>query len=111
MVYRAAITGIYADAAGGDRRNLNGECVLVRNIDAAAIDLADWNLYAGDRDQRFSLASYPLNKGATVGIHTDRGTTKAGHLYLGSGRPIGNNDGDAATLIDSNNSTVSRYLY
>jgi hypothetical protein len=29
MVYRAAITGVHADAAGDDRRNLNGKYVLV----------------------------------------------------------------------------------
>ena len=40
-----------------------------------------------------------------------RGTTKAGHLYLRSGRPIWNNDGDTATLIDPHNATVSRYRY
>ena len=47
MVYRAAITGIHADAAGDDRRNLNGEYALVRNTGAAAINLADWKLDAG----------------------------------------------------------------
>jgi hypothetical protein len=36
-------------------------------------------------------------------------TRKAGHLYLGSGRPIWNNDGDTATLIDPYNIAVSRY--
>jgi hypothetical protein len=36
-------------------------------------------------------------------IHTGRGTTRAGHLYLGSGRPIWNNHGDTATLIDPSN--------
>jgi hypothetical protein len=46
-----------------------------------------------------------------VRIHTGRGTTRAGHLYLGSGRPIWNNDGDAATLIDPYNVAVSRYRY
>ena len=111
VVYRAAITGIHADAAGDDRRNLNGEYVLVRNTGAAAINLAGWKLDAGDRSQRFSLASYPLKKGATVRIHTGRGTTRAGHLFLGSGRPIWNNDGDTATLIDPHNIAVSRYRY
>jgi hypothetical protein len=103
VVYRAAITGIHADAAGDDRRNLNGEYALVRNTGATAINLARWNLDAGDRSQRFSLASYSLKKGATVRIHTGRGTTRAGHLYLGAGRPIWNNDGDTATLIDPHN--------
>ena len=42
-------------------------------------------------------------------IHTSRRTTKAGYLSLGSGRPIWNIGGDAATLIDPNNVTVSRY--
>ena len=100
MVYRAAITGVHADAAGDDRRNLNGEYALVRNTGAAAINLAGWKLSAGDRDQRFSLARYPLKKNATVRIHTGRGTSRAGHLFLGSGRPIWNNGGDSATLID-----------
>jgi Lamin Tail Domain/Fibronectin type III domain len=111
VAYRAAITGIHADAAGDDRRNRNGEYALVRNTGAAAINLAGWKLDAGDRGQRFSLASYPLKKGATVRIHTGRGTTKAGHLFLGSGRPIWNNDGDSATLIDPHNIAVSRYRY
>jgi 5-hydroxyisourate hydrolase-like protein (transthyretin family) len=111
VVYRAAITGIHADAAGDDRRNLNGEYALVRNTGAAAINLAGWRLDAGDRSQRFSLASYTLKKGATVRIHTGRGTTRAGHLFLGSGRPIWNNDGDTATLIDPDNIAISRYRY
>jgi hypothetical protein len=38
-------------------------------------------------------------------------TRKAGHLYLGSGRPIWNNDGDTVTLIDPHNIAVSRYRY
>jgi Lamin Tail Domain/Fibronectin type III domain len=111
VVYRAAITGIHADAAGDDRRNRNGEYALVRNTGAAAINLAGWKLDAGDRSQRFTLPSYAFKKGATVRIHTGRGTTRAGHLYLGSGRPIWNNDGDAATLIDPYNVAVSRYRY
>ena len=111
VVYRAAITGIHADAAGDDRRNLNGEYVLVRNTGAAAINLVGWKLDAGDRSQRFTLGSYPLKRGATVRIHTGRGTTRAGRLYLGSGRPIWNNDGDTAILIDPHNIVVSPYRY
>jgi len=111
VVYRAAITGIHADAGGDDRRNLNGEYALVRNTGAAAVNLAGWKLDAGDRSQRFTLASYPLKKGATVRIHTGRGTTRTGHLYLGSGRPIWNNEGDTATLIDPHNIAISRYRY
>jgi hypothetical protein len=111
VVYRAAITAVHADAAGDDRRNLNGEYALVRNTGAAAVNLAGWNLDAGDRSQRFSLASYVLKKGATVRIHTGRGAISAGHLFLGSGRPIWNNDGDTATLIDPHSIVVSRYRY
>jgi Fibronectin type III domain/Lamin Tail Domain len=111
VVYRAAITAVHANAAGDDRRNLNDEYALVRNTGAAAFNLAGWKLDAGDRSQRFSLASYPLKKGATVRIHTGRGTTRAGHLFLGSGRPIWNNDGDTATLIDPHSIVVSRYRY
>jgi hypothetical protein len=76
VVYRATIPGIHADAAGDDRRNLNDEYPLVRNTGAAAINLAGWKLDAGDRSQQFTLASYPLKKGATVRIHTGYGTTR-----------------------------------
>jgi hypothetical protein len=44
-----------------------------------------------------------------VRIHTGRRTTKAGYLSLGSGRPIWNNDGDTAPLIDPSNVKMSRY--
>jgi competence protein ComEC len=67
--------------------------------------------HAGDRSQRFSLASSVLKKGATVRIHTGRGATRVGHLFLGSGRPIWNNDGETTTLIDPHNIVVSRYHY
>jgi hypothetical protein len=62
-----------------------------------------------NRSQRFSPASYPLKKGATVRIHA--GLRRPGHLLLRSGRPIRNHDGDTATLIDRHTSAVSRYRY
>jgi competence protein ComEC len=77
---------------------------------SGAVNLAGWKLDAGDPSQRYSLASYVLRR-ATVRIHTGRGATRAGHLFLGSGRPIWNNDGDTATLIDPHNIVVSRYRY
>jgi hypothetical protein len=43
-----------------------------------------------------------------VRIHTGRGTARAGHLFFGSDRPVWNNDGDIATLIDPHNIVVSR---
>jgi competence protein ComEC len=111
VVYRATITAIHADAAGDDRRNLNGEYVLVRNTGVAGINLAGWKLDAGDPGQRFPLASYGLRPGATVRIHTGGGATRTGHLFLGSGRPIWNNQGDTGTLIDPHSVAVSRYRY
>ena len=104
VVYRGAITGIHADAAGDDRRNLNGEYALVRNTGAAAVNLAGWKLDAGDRSQRFSLASYPLKKGATVRIHTGRGTTRAGLCF--SGR-VGRSGTTTATPPPSSTPTAS----
>jgi hypothetical protein len=111
VVYRVTIAAIHADAAGDDRRNLNGEYVLVRNTGAAAVNLGGWKLDAGDRGQRFSLAGSPLKNGAAVRIHTGPGTTRAGHLYLGSGQPVWDNDGDTAILIDPEKVTMSRYRY
>jgi 5-hydroxyisourate hydrolase-like protein (transthyretin family) len=111
VTYRVAIAAIRADAAGDDRRNLNGEQVLVRNTGRATINLAGWKLDAGDRGQRFTLPDYRLRPAASVRIHTGPGTIRAGHLFLGSGRPIWDNDGDTGTLIDPHNLAVSRYRY
>ena len=61
---------------------------------------------------RYSFALRPRATGTSWWrIHTGRGTTRAGHLFLGSGRPIWNNDGDTANLIDPHNVAVSRYRY
>jgi hypothetical protein len=84
VVYRAAITGIHADAAGD-------------GMPGIGVSGSRWRLSA--------------QKGATVRIHTGRGTTRAGHLYLASGRPVWNNDGDTGTIIDPHNAAVSRYRY
>ena len=62
-------------------------------------NLAGWHLDAGDRNQRYPLNSYPQAMRHGAGPHRSA-ATRAGHLYLGSGRPIWNNDRDAAILID-----------
>jgi hypothetical protein len=105
------ITKVYYNSPGTDNRSnssLNAEYVKLTNRRSSAINLKYWTL----RDKashvyRFS-GDFRLASGASVYIHTGKGTNTSTHRYWGSGAYIWNNTGDAAylrnsagTLIDS----------
>jgi hypothetical protein len=48
-------------------------------------------------------------RAAITAVHADAAGDDHRNLILGSGRPIWNNDGDTATLVDPHNIVVSRY--
>jgi hypothetical protein len=91
-------------------RNRNGEYVLVRNTGAAASTRP-----VGSSMLAIVASVLPGQVHAEEGRHGAdpyrTRATRAGHLYLGSGRPIWNNDGDTDSLIDPHNLTVSSYRY
>src|SRR4051794_35048162 len=88
------------DSPGGDtgsNLSLNAEWVTITNHAATKRTMTGWTL----RDAQSHVYRFPafaLAAGASVRVHTGRGTNGAHNLYWGSGGYVWNNTGDKATL-------------
>lgn len=94
-------TRAYYDSPGTDTRtnaSLNAEYVTLKNTSKATVNLSRWTV----RDKANHVYTFngtvSLKAGATLWLHTGRGTNTASHRYWGSGNYIWNNTGDAAYL-------------
>ncbi|MBO0829577.1 MAG: lamin tail domain-containing protein, partial [Streptosporangiales bacterium] len=71
------ITGVYYDSPGkdtGSNTSLNAEWVRLKNTSGHAITLTGWRLHDRGVDHKYVFPSYRLGAGATVRIHTGRGS-------------------------------------
>lgn len=107
-----SIQAVHADAAGGNERdNLNDEYVVLVNAGETAVELTGWRL-SDEKDHVYLFPSgFTLAPGATVTVHTGRGTDNQTDLYWGSDAPVWNNDGDTAFLEDASGGLVDEYPY
>src|SRR3954452_8678872 len=81
----------------GSNQSLNAEGGTITNEAATKRTLTGWTL----RDAQSHVYRFPafsLAPGASVRVHTGRGSNTAHTLYWGSGSYIWNNTGDKATL-------------
>lgn len=90
---------IHADPAG---RDLQAEHVVLRNDDAAAVDLSGWTLRdAARRPHVYTFAAgRRLAAGAVLRLWSGRGPDDAGNVYWGRRAAVWNNTGDEAVLSD-----------
>lgn len=95
---RVAVARVQADAPGIDRRNLNGEILVLRNRGTAPAQLKGWVLRSRSTDRTFALDEYRLPAGGVVRVHSGSGRTTRGHLYLGARRGVWRNGHDVAVL-------------
>jgi len=73
------------------------------------VSIGDVTLASPRRHERFSLANYCSTRAPQCGSRPV--ARPPGPATCSSGRPIWNNDGDTATLIDPHNISMSRYRY
>lgn len=81
----------------GSNKSLNAEWVRITNKGGKARYLSGWTL----RDAQSHVYKFPtfrLKAGASVWVHTGKGSNTASNLYWGSSWYIWNNTGDKATL-------------
>ncbi|SBT49170.1 lamin tail domain-containing protein [Micromonospora auratinigra] len=103
------ISKVYYNSPGTDDRSnssLNAEYVRLTNKRSYTINLKYWTLR--DRSShvyKFS-GDFRLAAGASVYIHTGKGTNTATHRYWGSGAYIWNNTGDTAYLRNSAGTSI-----
>ncbi len=105
------IVRIVYDAPGPDEDNPNGEWVEIVNEGNRDVDLTGFTL----KDEANHIYTFPavtLRAGATIQVHSGRGTDSETHLYWGLvGESVWNNGGDTAYLRDAQGRLVDRYGY
>ncbi|WP_433345319.1 lamin tail domain-containing protein [Micromonospora sp. CA-111912] len=105
------ITKAYYNSPGTDNRSnssLNAEYVKLTNRLSSTVNLKSWTLRDKSSHVYKFTSDFRLAAGASVYLHTGKGTNTSTDRYWGSGAYIWNNTGDTAyvrnsagTLIDS----------
>lgn len=94
------LTKIYFDSPGSDsgtNASVNHEYFVVKNITKATHALTGWTV--SDRQHhRYTYPKVSLGAGASIYVHTGKGSAVAHTRYWGLGYYVWNNTGDAATL-------------
>lgn len=102
------ISDINFDAPKNDNSNLNGEWVKITNEGTSPISMSCWTLSDENNKHSYRFPIFTLDAGASVKVYTGSGTDTATELYFGQSLAVWNNDGDTATLADSNGSVVAQ---
>ncbi|MFB7739953.1 lamin tail domain-containing protein [Streptomyces sp. NPDC056112] len=94
------LTKIYYNSPGPDTRSnasLNAEYVVIKNSTSKAVSLKGWTL-SDASSHRYTFGTFTLKAGASVTVHTGKGTNTAAHVYQQRAAYVWNNDKDKATL-------------
>ena len=103
MVYKVQYDSPGADRGGNT--SLNAEYVVIKNTTRSNRVLTGWTL----RDRTgytFRFPSFTLKAGATVTVHTGRGTATTTNRYYNRSWYVWNNTGDTAYLRSASGATV-----
>ena len=103
-----AITSVNFAAPSPEKENLEGEWVEITNKDTAPQSLAGWTL-EDEGNHTYTFPEFSLNAGASVKVHTGKGTDTARDLFWNRSTSVWNNGGDVATLKDGTGIIVSSY--
>jgi predicted extracellular nuclease len=102
------ITYVYVNSPGADsgtNANLNAEYVRIKNVSSSNRSITGWTL----RDRTgytYKFPTFTLKAGATVTVHTGKGTASSTHRYYNRTWYVWNNTGDTAYLKNSSGTTV-----
>ena len=102
---------VQADAPGNDHQNPNGEYVILENSAAEAIAIGGWRLCDLANHCFQFPAGARIEGGGRVLIHTGTGQPDGERFYMGRRQAVWNNDGDTATLYDSEGAAVLAFSY
>lgn len=101
---------IVYDPDGDERYAPNTERVVIKNVTAATVNLADIVL-RDEVGRAFTMPSYSLGAGRSVSVHSGSGTNGGGHLYARWNTAVWNNSGDVATLLAGDGALIDRCAY
>lgn len=102
---------VIPDAPGDDHENLNGEYSVISNHGTEPLQIGGWTLC----DAAQHCFTFPQDSripgGQRVTLFTGYGRSDGVRFYMGSGSPVWSNEGDVATLYDSQRQVVVTYVY
>lgn len=99
---------VYFDSPGSDtgsNTSLNAEYVRIKNVSSTSRTLTGWTL----RDKTgytYRFPTFTLKAGATVKVHTGKGTASSYNRYYNFTWYVWNNGGDTAYLKNASGTTV-----
>ena len=104
------ITSFHANGRGDERENVNAEYLRVANVTGQALSLKGYRIQ-DISGQTWDLPAITIPAGYSFEIRSGVGTSQGDPsqalvVYLGSDRPIWNNDRDRATLLDPTGKVV-----
>jgi len=101
-------TRVYVNSPGtddGSNTSLNAEWVRIANFSSTNRTMTGWTI-KDNNGYRFTFPTFVLKAGASVKVHTGKGTNTAGHLYWGRTWYVWNNAGDKAMLRQVNKTAI-----
>lgn len=101
------ITETQFNAPGNEYENLNKEWIQVTNLHNKTINLKNWKL-KDEANNTYTFPNITIQPNQKIRIHTGKGTNNKTDLYWNSTKPIWNNNGDTATLINTQNQIISK---
>ncbi len=102
---------VISDAPGDDHQNLNGEYAVIANSGTEPLQIGGWTLCDGAQHCFTFPQDSRIPAGQRVTLFTGYGRTDGVRFYMGSGSAVWNNEGDVATLYDSQRQVVVTYVY
>jgi endonuclease YncB( thermonuclease family) len=109
------ITSFHPNAPGDDREHINGEALRVCNISGKKVQLRNFALRDASGEVR-RLPALTLPAGYTVRVHAGVGENEGDErtpyaAYLGSKRPIWNNQQETVELLDARGRVIDRWKH
>lgn len=98
-VYAARISAVHASDAVSQAQDLNRESIVVRNTGRVPVPISSWTLTSNAVSRHEIPGTSILRVNRKVIIHSGRGRSRPGHIYLGRRVPMWTASG-LATLHD-----------
>ena len=86
------------------------EFVELYNAGASSVNIENWTIGTVQLGTGLPYASFTLPAGASVTVHSGKGTNSTGHLYAGWGHTW-NNTGDTARLASTSGTVIDTFTY
>ncbi len=108
---RVLSLSVYSDEPGAGPEDLNAEYVVILNRSADAVEIGRWSVCdISSRCFRFPDDAR-IAPGRRVVVYTGYGMSDGVSFFMNNDRAVWNDNGDEATLFDSEGKEVVRYVY